>query len=113
MTLLTSLRPWSLGAAVLSIGVCTLIGISNTSVKAIFRALGKEPHWIVQIFEQSWCIPMGALLAAAVIGKDLWCPARIAEGVNYLTCIAVISVWCIYVWAASQPGSFPMPVHMR
>jgi len=111
MKRLTLLRPWSVTAAVVSMAVCTYNGVWSSFVKEFWMGSGREPHWVVLLFDQSWCIPVGVLLAGTLIAKDLWCPARVATRVNLVVLLAGILTWGIYRYSASQPWTWTLSIH--
>ena len=57
-------------------------GVWSTLLKANCEAAGRAAPWMVMLFDQSWCIPVGLLLAMMVLAKDLWCPAQLSARMN-------------------------------
>lgn len=100
-------QPWSFAAAALSLAVLTYNGVSGSFCKELAIGFGREPHWLVLVFDQAWCIPVGAVVAAVVIVKDLRCSRQTAVAINAGVLAAAFLVLGIYVWAQFQPWEWP------
>jgi len=72
-------------------------------------------HWspfllsIVMSFHLSWCIPVGVLLAAAVIVKDWWCSPLVAGRINLAVFCTGLLIWIICIFVVFAPVRFSPP----
>ena len=104
MKKVTLLKALSVTVALLSLAEWTYLGFTTPVVKTIHANFEVDPEefdWpypYVMSFHWAWCIPVGIVLAIAIIAKDRWCSRRAAVIANLAVFLAGIALAVAWRW---------------